>query len=318
MPRLAIVGGGSLGSLYAFHLSRAGIGVTLVEKNPLLREAVGERGLTLRVGEGEEHVAVETASPEEASCCYDAVLVTVKSYDTREAGRVSSRLVGEGGVVVTLQNGLGNKEALREAVGEDRVLQGVSTWGATLVSPGVVRLGGRGETFLEPPGSPGYNDSFVFLVSALDTAGLHPRVVDDILTVVWRKLLVNSVVNTLTALLRVRNGFLLESPATMRLARRVFEEAYLVGFLEGARFESAEEEWERLSAVVEATGSNLSSMLQDVMHCRMTEADAILGEVVRRGRARGLEMRYSSVMMELLRALEDRGRHGGCGEVGFT
>ena len=308
--RIAIVGAGALGSLYGFYLARAGSSVTLVDKNPIIAEAVRGRGLRM---EGDAVPArVEALTPGEAGCCFDAVLVAVKSYHTGEAAGLVSRMLDPGGIAVTLQNGLGNKERLAGVVGGDRVLQGVSTWGSILVAPGVFRLGGRGETFLEKPPGEAREGVFKLLVEVLDKAGLEPRVVADVGTIVWRKLLVNTVINTLTALLRVRNGFISSNPRARGLARRVFDEAYLVAILEGAQLGSSEEEWLRVLRVAEATGGNLSSMLQDVMRCSETEVDSILGEVVRRGRARGLEMRFSAQLYELVKALGER--RGDCVE----
>jgi 2-dehydropantoate 2-reductase len=293
---ILIVGTGALATLFAARLSAVGLQVTMLGSWQEALAALNERGARLADGGAfPVHAVSATAA------CRDTryALVLVKAWQTERAAHALAECLAEDGLAVTLQNGLGNRETLAAALGERRVALGVTTLGATLLAAGLVRPGGEGTISIEshprlPP-----------LITMLSQAGFPVEVVHDAQTLLWRKLVINAAINPLTALLRVPNGGLLESPAARWLMGALAEETAAVARALGLELDIpspalfAEE-------VARRTAQNLSSMLQDVLRGAPTEIDAICGAIARQGAARGVPVPFNTAMWYLVRALCER------------
>jgi len=292
-----------LGTLLAVRLALGGSRVILVDADPAVVEAA-RRGLELVLPRGGvERARVEAfqAGGEPAGAA-DAVIVAVKSYHTRAAAPVAARL--SRGVVLTVQNGLGNYEVLSEAA-PGRVVMGVTTWAATRIAPGRSLLGGVGDVALGPAPE-GLEWSHEALVAALASGRLNPRVARDIWKEAWAKVAVNAGINPVTALARRRNRAIVEDSMLWSVASAAAAEAALVAEAEGHGFGGPEAASAALERVALSTGDNKSSMLQDVEACRRTEVDAINGEVYRRAAAHGLDAPVNRLLHALVKGLEAR------------
>jgi 2-dehydropantoate 2-reductase len=174
---------------------------------------------------------------------------------------------------LTLQNGLGNREALTKSLGLGRVALGVTTTGATLLGAGQVKAGGEGLISIER------NQAIGPLEEALKSASFHVQIVDDARALIWGKLVINSAINPLTALLRIPNGELLERPSARELMRTLAQETAQVALAENIDLPFADPA-AAAEEVARRTRTNRSSMLQYVQGGATTEIDAICGAVV--------------------------------------
>jgi 2-dehydropantoate 2-reductase len=170
---------------------------------------------------------------------------------------------GEDGLAVTLQNGLGNIEILNQHLGGERTALGVTTTGATLLSPGLARAGGEGAVSIEDHPRLGP------LTEALRAASFNVDVVADARALAWGKLVINAAINPLTALLRVPNGELLERPEARALmgalAREVAAVASAMGIgTGGAPLRPYDDPARAAEDVASRTAANHSSMYQDI------------------------------------------------------
>jgi 2-dehydropantoate 2-reductase len=211
-----------------------------------------------------------------------------------------SDCLGVEGLAITLQNGLGNDTKLASILGNHRVLQGVTTLGATLNAPGEVCLGGEGPVSLTP------HPRLSPAEKMMREAGFEVSVVKNIQSLIWGKLVVSSALNPLTALLRVNNGELLERPEAMalmgELARETAAVAKKLGILLPFKIpEKAVEE------VAKKTAENLSSMLQDILRGAPTEIDAINGAVVQLAEMKALQVPVNRIIWALIKAIPVRG-----------
>lgn len=287
--RVGILGAGALGTLLAYHLKRHTSAEVWLFARSQLQESVEVEGappVPVRV----------TAAPAEP---VDLLVVLVKAYATKEAVRWAAGAVGPATVALTLQNGLGNAEALAEVVGPERVLAGTTAQGATWLSPGRVRHAGRGPTYIAPWAPGGADPAPV--AGLLGQAGIPTEAVPDPQPMLWGKLAVNCGINPLTALLRVPNGELLNRPGARRLMEAAAREAGAVAAAAGVALPA--DPVERVLAVAAATAANRSSMLQDVERGRRTEIDAINGAVALRGRRLGVPVPVNETLAELVRSL---------------
>ncbi len=303
--RVAVIGAGAMGSLLGGFLTLGDVDTVLVEKRREIIDAVRSQGITIIDGQDRLRVKVNIVDDGEDAWPADYALILVKSYHTRSAALEASKALRSDGVTVTLQNGLGNVEALADVLGYERVMAGVTTWGATLLEPGVVRLGGRG--YIRVGELNGEHTKRVYnLVELLNKARLNASVSNNIMRDIWVKVAINAAINPITALTRARNGEILEDPMLLELSLKAAREAVQVARVEGIDMPSEDELDELVVNVMKATSSNTSSMLQDIINCRRTEIDAISGEIYRRGEARGLDVSVNKTLYTLVKNLESR------------
>jgi 2-dehydropantoate 2-reductase len=296
---LLIVGTGAMACLFASRLTAAGAQVTMLGTWRAGLDAL--RGHGVRVVEGESERTYPVHATDDPYECAGAglALVLVKSWQTeRAAGQLAQCLVPEG-VALTLQNGLGNREALAGALGAERVALGVTTTGATLVGPGLVRPGGEGTTSL------GEHPRLEPLANLLQQAGFTVESVPSADDLLWSKLVINAAINPLTALLRCPNGELVARPAARSLMAAAAREA--AGVAEACRRSLTYSDPVAVSEdVARRTAANHSSMFQDVQRGAPTEIDAICGAIVAAGEAHDVPAPVNRVLWLLVGALVQR------------
>lgn len=291
---ILLVGTGALATLFAARLSEAGHSVHMLGTWKHGLDALRRNGARIVDANGNERAypVHATNDPAEVRGAKHA-LVLVKSWQTERAARQLKESLAEDGLAVTLQNGIGNKEALTRDLGPGRVALGVTTTGATLLGPGLVRVGGDGVISIEQ------NQAVGPLEAALRSSNFNLQVVDDVRSLIWGKLVINAAINPLTALLRVPNGELLSRPSARRMMAALAREAAQVAQAERVHLPfsnpvSAAED------VARKTASNLSSMYQDVRRGAQTEIDAICGAVTRRADHHGIPVPYNRACWQLV------------------
>lgn len=232
----------------------------------------------------------------------DVAIVCVKTHGTPWAADVARRLLKPHGLALTIQNGLGNYEALAAALGEDRAAVGVIYVGARLDERGELHATGPGRVEIGRPRGAAARRAFEPLVGALGLGGMTVTPNDDPWPSVWRKVATNAAVNPTTAVLGHTNAELLADVAASRVADGLAAEVARVATAAGvAMSEDEARRWWREMA--QLTGANRSSMLQDVQAGRPTEVDAICGAVHREGGRRGVAAPLNQAMTVLVGAL---------------
>jgi len=205
----------------------------------------------------------------------DLAIVLVKSWQTpRLAGMIEKNLK-PGGAALSLQNGLGNIEALG-----GRIFTGVTFEGATLFGPGHVAHCGSGTTHIAAP------EAVVelFQRAGFDAYGCDPKKAESL---VWGKLAVNCGINALSALCGVRNGELLKQRRITAMMEKAALECAAVACARGVELPYADPAAEARETA-RRTAENMSSMLCDVLRGAPTECDAINGAVAREGKRLGV------------------------------
>jgi 2-dehydropantoate 2-reductase len=294
---LLIVGTGAMACLFGARLSPL-VRVTLLGTWQDGLTSLRTEGIRLE-DDGFSRTAPVHAISDPAECRGTRhALVLVKSWQTARAARQLQECLAPDGVALTLQNGLGNRERLEQALGPERVAQGVTTCGVTLLGPAHARLGGEGITYVAQ------HPRLAPLVALLREAGFVVEEVADVESLAWGKVVVNAAINPITALLRVPNGDLLSPSrsAAWRSATEAAEEAAAVARARGIRLPFNETE-SHVAEVARKTAANRSSMLQDVERGRPTEIDAICGAVVAEGERAGVATPVNRVLWDLVRSL---------------
>jgi 2-dehydropantoate 2-reductase len=304
--RYLIVGAGALGSVFGGLLQHSGQSVRFIGRGPHF-EHITTHGLAIDGIWGE--VQPGTVVPHsDSSNRYEVILLCVKAFHTQEACRRVKGLLAPQGLIVSVQNGLGNLEIIAAEFGPEHTIGARVIFGAQVMRPGLVRV----TVYAEPvllgaiaSGSP--QPILVQTVEDLNRAGIPTRQVDDILPHLWGKVLYNCALNPLGAILGVPYGTLGNDPQTRELMRSIIEEIYQVAAARGVRLGHTDADsyfkffMERL---VPATADHWPSMWQDLHAGRRTEIEALNGAICRYGEAAGVATPYNDAVSRLARFLE--------------
>ena len=292
MRPITVYGAGALGSVLGALLSQKNK-VTLVGRRAHVEAIRAQGGLRVtghRAGLYRLEATTDERVPEGA-----IVLVTVKAFDLQAALQQLARSLNESHLVVVLQNGLGIRDLAERVLGRE-VVRSVTFTAASLEEPGHVALNALGKTYF-----PAQKE----LLSLWESCGIPAVEVDDMGTYVWRKLAINAVINPLSALLGVRNG---ELRRLQNTAHELVRELIPVASAEGIVLD-LEETISKVLASMEQTGSNCSSMLQDIRSHRLTEIEWINGAVVRLARKHGVPVPCHQQLLELVHFVEQQASH---------
>ncbi|MHB0938661.1 MAG: ketopantoate reductase family protein [Armatimonadota bacterium] len=299
----AVIGPGALGTLFAARLALAGMPVLLLDYRPERAAALNARPLRLLDASGEHEVPVPVTADARRLQEVDAALILVKAYQTETVAAALAKYLSPDAVAVSLQNGLGNVEALSAHLGSARVIGGMTSQGALLEGPGVARDTGTGPTVIGRPD--GSEDEVVKRIGdALLQARLAASVTRDLPAALWSKLLLNVAINPVAALTRLRNGALAEHEPSLTLMTAAAREAETIGRKHGVRL--PRQDWRaRLQVACAATAPNVNSMLADVLHARRTEIDALNGAVIRIAEQHGMAATVNRTLMCLIKTIEE-------------
>jgi len=307
-----IAGAGALGSVFGGLLREREHDVTLLGREPHLR-AIQKDGLRID-GIWGEHFAAGFACAENASDLtgpFDVALVCVKSYDTAGIATQIAPVLASDGIVLSLQNGLGNVEMLEEHFGAARVLGARVIFGAVVDAPGRARVTVYAEPVLVGPWCAMSADPRHALAhkwaDIFAACGIPSEYTGQLPAALWAKVFYNAALNPLGALLSLHYGALPERPEVRAAMDRVIDEAFEVAIAEGVRLPWSDAAAYRdvfYDRLVPSTYDHRSSMLQDLERGRRTEIDAINGAVWRRGNARGMSAPYNETLTRLVHARE--------------
>ncbi len=291
---IGIVGGGALGTLLANRFLATGADVRVVTRSG------GSRHETLK----RDHPSIRLGSDFGALAGTDFVFLCVKAFHTGDVARSLAGLKLTDTSVCSLQNGWGNMEVLDEELPRLPLLVGATSLGAYLDGLGLLHATERGTTVIAP-WRPGDLTAAERAASALRSTGLLAEARPDARHVLWRKLVLNSAVNPITAIAHCANGALAQEKGLFEIARRAALEATHVGAALGIVDTDFDPE-EALRAILRETAGNLSSMREDLSRGRRTEIEEITGAIVRLAGGAGVQAPVQSALLTLVRAAEGR------------
>jgi 2-dehydropantoate 2-reductase len=317
MAKIAVLGGGSLGLLLAGKLTGSGSDTVLWTRTRGQASLLNRNGLKLEEISGEiaiipvNAIALEDISSNESRI----VLLAVKQTAlTPEFLKELAIAVPIGSTLVLYQNGIGHLELLQQALPGRTLIVAVTTEGALRVDATSVRHTGVGKTRIgdahvefeaskaerRESDSETFSEELMLTERLLKQAGFSVFLSKMLEDAILRKLLVNAVINPLTALLRIRNGELTETAPRMELMKLLFRETFEILSHFGLSGET--ELWDQVLHVCSATSRNKSSMLQDVSSRNETEIEFINGAICRMAIRQGREAPWNEAVTALVKA----------------
>lgn len=306
--KIAIVGAGAMGCLYGSRLSTTNHEIWLLDIMEDHIKTIQRQGLTVveKNKDGIDETKVykhlkATTKPEEIGQV-DLAIIFVKSTITDMAVSGNKPIFGPNTLILTLQNGLGNVEAIAHIGGLTNVIAGTTAHGASMMQSGEIRHSGTGKTMIgELSGES--TERILTISDIFNSAELETEVSNNVVGLIWDKLLVNVGINALTAITGLKNGKLIENPEIEELLELSVLEAEKVAKAKGVSLNFSNP-IEHTKQVCKATADNSSSMLQDVLNRRKTEIEQINGAIVKEGILLGVDTPVNLVLKNLVKAKE--------------
>lgn len=302
--KIAIIGAGAMGCLYGAKLSESLENeVILIDIWKDHIEEINKNGLIMEESGKELHYKRlrGTLDAAEAGIC-DLAVIFVKSTSTGIGVRSNIAVFGPNTVALTLQNGLGNIDIISNEIGTQNVIGGTTAHGATILGPGRIFHAGSGKTLIGETSGISTN-RIRHIADAFIKASLDTEVSNNILGLIWDKLLVNVGINALTGLTGLYNGELLDYPEIEILLEAAVKEAESVAVAKGIKLGFLDPIG-HTKEVCEATAANKSSMLQDILNKQQTEIDMINGMIVQEGISLGISTPVNMTLTNLIRFIQ--------------
>jgi 2-dehydropantoate 2-reductase len=312
---ILIAGAGAIGSVTGAMLRRAGHEVAMLGRYAHLDE-VARNGLRTSGLFGEHLVKGFSLAndPSRLKGPFDLILLTVKSYDTKSIADQIAHLLAPGGLVVSMQNGIGNLDILVDRFGAERVLGARVIFGAEITAPGTVEVTVFAEPIAIGPAlltnrehSAALFDRAREIATMLSEAGIATNPCEDVTPFLWTKLFYNAALNPLGALLRLHYGALAADPDLRAIMNEVIEEAFAIAARLGVAlpFKTAEEYRAVFySKLVPSTFNHRPTMLYDLEWRGRTDIGEMNGKVVELADSVGLRADTNRMLTRLIRARE--------------
>jgi 2-dehydropantoate 2-reductase len=297
-----VVGCGAVGSLFAANLAQLeDVEVWAFDLDGEHVAAINEHGLRLS-GAGEVVGELRATTNADDLPPSDFGIVATKCMHTAAAIEATAPAFATG-AVCSVQNGVGNEEAIAQRV--ERVIRGTTFPAGRVVEPGHVQWDVKGDTTVGPfEPSPAPMAEVGRLAEACTRAGLPTEAVADARGPQWRKLIFNAATNPIGALTGLTHGRVCEDPGLRRLVSQLVDEGKAVAAAQGIELDADPEELIDHAARPDVAYDHKASMLQDVEARRPTEIDYLNGGIVRFGREQGVPTPLNEAVTALIKGLE--------------
>jgi 2-dehydropantoate 2-reductase len=302
--RFLVLGAGAVGGYFGGRLAEAGRDVTFLVRPPRAAALV-EHGLKVESQLGDFQVPVKTVTADRVGGPYDIVLLTAKHYDLDAAIDAIRPGVGPNTAVLPLLNGLVHLDKLEAAFGPERVLGGVAYVGAVLQSDGSIRHVNRLSGIAQGERAGGISERTKEIAAEFANTPVSVPVNENILQEMWEKFFMMGAMAGMNCLFRGNIGEIAATRDGRALMMAALGECRAVA--KAAGYEPRPQAKERVETMLTEPGSvNSASMRQDLESGRRTEADAIVGDMLRRARDFGLATPLLSAAYCALQVHENR------------
>lgn len=302
--RIAILGAGAMGVLFGGYLSRENQ-TWLVDVNNERVKIITDNGVKIRETDGKEALYHPDAVTDASRLPpMDLVIVFVKAMFTGAALETNRNLIGPDTYLMTLQNGAGHEKQLLKFVDREHVIIGSTQHNSSILDDGYVNHGGGGRTSI---GLLAGSCNCLQRISDTFTAcGFDCVISDKIQYQIWDKLFLNTAASSLTAILQVPLGFILEDPHACRIMEKLAGEAVAVANAMGMTDFKTEQVISEIKTVLSNSRGGYTSIYADIKNGMRTEVDTISGSVVEAAKELQIPVPYHELVVALIHAMENR------------
>ncbi len=289
--KIIVLGAGGIGSLVGAFLSRSN-DVLLIGRK-IHADEINKSGLKIDgiINENFKiNADTEIKNIEENAL----IILTTKAVDNKKSIQDIEDLIKKDTVILSLQNGLGSEDTIKGIV-DCKVIRGIITAGTTFLEPGKVTCSNLGKIYIEE------SEFSEKIINALKQSGLKAETTRDIKKRIWQKQIINCVINPLTTIFKVNNNQLSKVP---ELIRSIIREITMVAEKEGLEF-NIDITYKFVMGIINESGANKSSMLQDIIKSRKTEIDFLNGKVVELAKKHNINVPVNKALTEMIKFLEN-------------
>jgi 2-dehydropantoate 2-reductase len=298
------MGAGALGCTIGGTLTEGGSDVWLIDSYKEHVDVMNAIGLRMRDGDSERTVKVKASTTCEGIGPADLVIVLVKSFHTRKAVEDAAPIIGKDTMVMSVQNGLGHEDIIAAVVGREHVLAGKTYAGGVFLGPGHVRATTRGKETIIGELDGTITERVQAVADEFNRAQLLTTVSDNIMGVIWDKLLVNVATGALSGITRLTYGGLYNTAEVEQCAIAAVAEALAVAQAAGVRLSLSEPREAWVKAAEGLPPEFKASMLQSLENGSVTEIDFINGSVVRWGDKWGVPTPVNGTLVACIKGIE--------------
>jgi 2-dehydropantoate 2-reductase len=299
---IIVMGAGAIGSLFGALLAKKNTVILIGRKSHI--DAIHKKGLIIDNNTTINMKIAAHESIEYISDSPDLLLLTVKSFDTRNAIHQAKNIIDNHTLVLSLQNGLDNLDMIKNIINANQILMGITNHGAFFSKPGLIRHTGKGKTIIgEINGKK--TRRIKHIANIFSDAGIKTSISEDIFREVWIKTIINSSINPLTAIFKCKNGYLLKNPILERTVERICKESTTIAQAAGMDI-AYEQTIQTTKDIIKNTAENYSSMVQSLHTGRKTEIESINKKIVEVGKTNLIDSPLNTLLVEGIETLSSK------------
>ncbi len=285
--KVLVLGAGATGGYYGGRLAAAGVDVTFLVRARRAQQLARD-GLKIKTSSGAIQTSAKTVTADRVAPDYDVILLTAKAYDLPSAIDAIRPVVGPKTQVLPLLNGMRHLDDLDAAFGADRVLGGTCHISATLSPDGAIKRFSDFDALTQGPRSAAQSDFCQRLHATLNRGGFEARLSADIIGAMWEKWVLLATLAGATCLMRATIGEIVATAEGARPLSTMIDECCDIAVACGKPPRSSVVDAIR-AVLTDPNSTMASSMLRDIERGSRTEASHILGDVIARGAAVGVD-----------------------------
>ena len=302
--KILIVGSGAMGCRFGVHFLDGGADVVLYDVWQEHVDAINRDGLKITEKGEVRTVRIPAVTKIQDVGKVDGIVLLTKSSQTESALKESLPAMGDKTVVMSVQNGIGNFDIIEEMIGKDRMIIGCTLTATTLTCPGEIRIDSAAHSDIQALGKIAI-ESFDEICGILERGGMDVGISENVLKEIWQKLSFNAAMNPITGITRLVVGR--TGQTGVDLASLISEEVCQVAEAEGIPIDRSFALNTFHFAALPGPRqdmTHLTSMLQDVVKERKTEAESICGAVIRRAKKHGIPIPHLETVYSLVQIIE--------------
>lgn len=301
--KIAILGAGAMGMLFGGYLSQYNR-VHLIDVDQHRVEKIQTDGVTIREKDGDKVFRPHAVADAAGLGQMDLVLVFVKSMYTTAALTANKHLIGRDTYLMTLQNGAGHESKLLPFADKEHVIIGSTQHNSSIIDNGYINHGGGGKTSI---GLLNGNSAVLQPIAySFTQCGFECTTSNEVKKQIWNKLFINTAASTLTGILQVPLGFILQDPHACSIMETLAKEAVAVANAQGfASFDEAEV-IDSIKTLLKNANGGYTSIYADVKNGNRTEVDTIAGSVVEAAHQLHIPVPCHEMAVAMVHAMEHK------------
>lgn len=306
--KFAVIGAGPVGCVVAAFLARGGYDVTVCDLMQELVEPMVKPGITIEGIENFKQAVTRTCThvDELADIKPDVIIIAAKANALPLIASAIESFYKEGMYVVSWQNGINTEQEIAEVLGKKAAMRAVVNYGCSFVNPGHVYMAFHHHPHFIQELDPASKGSAQAISNALSKAGLPTEYTDQIVSIVWRKGILNASMNPVCAVTGMTMSETMNDPIIFQIVSSMLKECIKV-----ARANEITLGWDffpKAIAYLQTAGDHKPSMLLDIENSKKTEIDFINGKFIEYGLQANIETPYNSTLRALVKGLESKNK----------